>query len=47
MSSPIDPSMHPSPWIRLDHVQLAIPVRGEVEARGFYVGVLGLTEGGD
>jgi catechol 2,3-dioxygenase-like lactoylglutathione lyase family enzyme len=44
MSSPIDPPSRPDPWIRLDHVQLAIPVGGEDEARGFYVDVLGLTE---
>lgn len=44
MSSPIDPSIPSGKWIGLDHVQLAIPVGGEDEARGFYVGVLGLTE---
>ena len=27
-----------------DHVQLAIPVGGEPDARAFYVGLLGLTE---
>ena len=40
MPSPIDDS----PWIRLDHVQLAIPIGAEEEARAFYVGVLGLIE---
>lgn len=28
----------------LDHIQLAIPLRGEDQARAFYVGILGLTE---
>jgi catechol 2,3-dioxygenase-like lactoylglutathione lyase family enzyme len=28
----------------LDHVQLAMPAGGEEDARGFYAGVLGLTE---
>lgn len=28
----------------LDHVQLAIPIGGEGQAREFYVGLLGLTE---
>jgi catechol 2,3-dioxygenase-like lactoylglutathione lyase family enzyme len=31
-------------WLDIDHVQLAIPVDGEDEARAFYVGVLGLVE---
>lgn len=31
-------------WVAIDHVQLAIPVGAEDEARSFYVGVLGLTE---
>jgi catechol 2,3-dioxygenase-like lactoylglutathione lyase family enzyme len=31
-------------WVGIDHVQLAIPVGGEDEARAFYVGVLGLIE---
>lgn len=31
-------------WVAIDHVQLAIPVGGEDEARRFYVGVLGLSE---
>ena len=31
-------------WVGIDHVQLAIPVGAEDEARAFYVGVLGLTE---
>ena len=30
--------------IALDHVQLAMPVGGETLARGFYVGILGLSE---
>jgi catechol 2,3-dioxygenase-like lactoylglutathione lyase family enzyme len=30
--------------LALDHVQLAMPVGGEAEARRFYEGVLGLTE---
>ncbi|TDT16809.1 hypothetical protein BDK89_2407 [Ilumatobacter fluminis] len=33
-----------SPWRGIDHVQLAIPVASEDEARAFYVGVLGLVE---
>lgn len=33
-----------SPWVGIDHVQLAIPVGGEELARAFYVGVLGLVE---
>jgi catechol 2,3-dioxygenase-like lactoylglutathione lyase family enzyme len=32
------------PILSLDHVQLAIPVGGEERARGFYTGILGLTE---
>jgi catechol 2,3-dioxygenase-like lactoylglutathione lyase family enzyme len=31
-------------WRGIDHVQVAIPVGGEDDARSFYVGVLGLTE---
>ncbi len=31
-------------WVGIDHVQLAMPVGGEPEARDFYVGVLGLAE---
>ena len=31
-------------WRGIDHVQVAIPVGGESVARGFYEGVLGLTE---
>lgn len=31
-------------WCGLDHVQLAIPVGAEAEARAFYVDVLGMTE---
>ena len=34
----------PSPWRGIDHVQLAIPVGAEDDARRFFVGVLGLTE---
>jgi catechol 2,3-dioxygenase-like lactoylglutathione lyase family enzyme len=35
----------PNPeWRGIDHVQVAIPVGGEPEARAFYVGVLGLDE---
>jgi catechol 2,3-dioxygenase-like lactoylglutathione lyase family enzyme len=30
--------------IGLDHVQLAIPQGGEDQARGFYAGLLGMTE---
>lgn len=30
--------------LRLDHVQIAIPVGAEAACRGFYVGVLGMTE---
>jgi len=32
------------PILSLDHVQLAIPVGGEDRARGFYAGILGLSE---
>jgi catechol 2,3-dioxygenase-like lactoylglutathione lyase family enzyme len=32
------------PIRRIDHVQIAIPVGGEAQARGFYTGVLGLVE---
>ena len=31
-------------WRGIDHVQVAIPVGGEAEARAFYGGVLGLPE---
>jgi len=31
-------------WLGIDHVQLAMPVGGEVVAREFYVGVLGFVE---
>lgn len=31
-------------WLRVHHVQLAMPPRGEDEARAFYAGVLGLRE---
>jgi catechol 2,3-dioxygenase-like lactoylglutathione lyase family enzyme len=30
--------------VGIDHVQLAMPKGGEERARGFYVGVLGMTE---
>lgn len=30
--------------VGLDHVQVAIPVGGEDQARGFYAGLLGMTE---
>lgn len=33
-----------SPWIAIDHVQVAMPVGGEAIAREFYAGVLGLVE---
>lgn len=32
------------PIERVDHVQLAMPPGGEAEARGFYEGLLGITE---
>ena len=32
------------PIVGLDHVQLAMPGGGEDTARGFYIGVLGMTE---
>jgi catechol 2,3-dioxygenase-like lactoylglutathione lyase family enzyme len=32
------------PILSLDHVQIAIPVGGETQAREFYTGILGLTE---
>ena len=31
-------------WVGIDHVQLAIPVGREAEARRFYVGALGMDE---
>jgi catechol 2,3-dioxygenase-like lactoylglutathione lyase family enzyme len=31
-------------WTGIDHVQLAIPVGGEADARAFFVGLLGLRE---
>ncbi len=31
-------------WVAIDHVQLAIPVGGEDEARRFYVDLLGFAE---
>lgn len=33
-----------APFLRLDHVQLAIPPGGEAEARRFYCGLLGMCE---
>jgi catechol 2,3-dioxygenase-like lactoylglutathione lyase family enzyme len=33
-----------APFVGLDHVQLAIPVGGEAEARRFYCGLLGMQE---
>lgn len=33
-----------SRWVGIDHVQVAIPVGAENDARRFYVGVLGLVE---
>ena len=33
-----------SAMLRLDHVQIAIPAGSEAACRGFYVGVLGMTE---
>jgi len=33
-----------TPWIGIDHVQLAMPVGAEDAARAFYVDVLGLVE---
>jgi catechol 2,3-dioxygenase-like lactoylglutathione lyase family enzyme len=32
------------PLLHLDHIQLAMPEGGEAAARGFYEGLLGLTE---
>src|SRR5882757_8724441 len=48
-ASPLGPatrhhSPQPMPILRIDHVQLAIPVGGEDRARGFYIGTLGLSE---
>ena len=31
-------------FLRIDHVQLAMPTGGEADARGFYVGKLGFAE---
>ena len=42
MNSTTDPTR--AEWVGIDHVQVAIPVGGEDEARAFYVRVLGLTE---
>jgi catechol 2,3-dioxygenase-like lactoylglutathione lyase family enzyme len=33
-----------SAFVRLDHVQLAIPVGGEAQARAFYCSLLGMQE---
>jgi catechol 2,3-dioxygenase-like lactoylglutathione lyase family enzyme len=38
------PERQPMPVLSLDHVQVAIPVGGEAQARQFYVGILGFTE---
>ena len=38
-----DPGQTPA-WVGIDHVQMAIPVGGEDDARWFYDDVLGLTE---
>jgi catechol 2,3-dioxygenase-like lactoylglutathione lyase family enzyme len=35
---------HPSPIMRINHVQITIPNGAEETARAFYCGVLGLTE---
>ncbi len=35
---------HSGPWRGIDHVQVAIPVGAEDEARAFYADVLGLVE---
>jgi catechol 2,3-dioxygenase-like lactoylglutathione lyase family enzyme len=34
----------PAPFVRLDHLQLAIPAGGERRARTFYVDIVGLEE---
>ena len=40
-----DPTPGTAPdWVGIDHVQVAIPVGAEDDARRFYDGVLGLTE---
>ena len=31
-------------WVAIDHVQIAMPVGGETEARSFFVGVFGMVE---
>lgn len=41
IGKPIGPA---APFVRLEHVQLAIPYGGEGVARSFYVGVLGFEE---
>lgn len=35
---------HAPDWVGIDHIQIAIPVGREDDARRFYDGVLGLTE---
>jgi catechol 2,3-dioxygenase-like lactoylglutathione lyase family enzyme len=37
-------SPHESALLAFDHVQLAIPPGGEATARGFFAGLLGMTE---
>jgi len=46
MASPqaVESSRVASIWMGIDHVQIAIPVGGEDEARAFYIEVLGFTE---
>jgi catechol 2,3-dioxygenase-like lactoylglutathione lyase family enzyme len=34
----------PAPFTAIDHIQLAMPVGAEDAARGFYSGLLGMTE---
>ena len=36
--------MSAGPFVRLDHVQLAMPAGLEEDARGFYCGILGMEE---
>jgi catechol 2,3-dioxygenase-like lactoylglutathione lyase family enzyme len=36
--------MLPTPFARIDHVQLAMPLGAEAIARSFYVNLLGMTE---
>ena len=35
---------HPSSWVGIDHVQLAIPLGAEEVARAFWTGLLGFAE---